>query len=73
MMVCYGLKLKCVLLCVICREDLIEYDQSAVTISRGKNQALPVWRPLNWKGSVHAKDTSRQNKKAYQVKSVNSS
>jgi hypothetical protein len=37
MMVCYGLELKCVLLCVIGREDLIEYNQGTVTISRGKN------------------------------------
>ena len=37
MMVCYGLELKCVLLRVICRKDLIEYDQGTVTISRGKD------------------------------------
>ena len=49
MMVRNGLQLKCMLLGVICREDLIEYDQSAITVSRGKNQTLPIRRPSNWK------------------------
>ena len=48
-----GLHLQGVLLGVVCREDLVEDDDSAVSISGGEHECLAVRRP-GIGTSVHA-------------------